>query len=154
MILKVSQYLERIRMSKISPYLTGDILDIGCGYGSVLRHHSPSFENYVGIDHNPLVIKWLQKHYPEYKFIQVDIDTELIPDSNKFDTILMIAVIEHLTYPDKLVKILPRLLKPNGKVVLTTPTTLGGWIHTLGGELGIFSREAKEDHKGFYNQEL
>lgn len=32
-----------------------------------------------------------------------------------------------------------------------TPTPVGGRAHTLGGGLGVFSREAKNDHKGFYD---
>jgi len=152
MSLRVSQYLERLRMNAVRGYIFRDVLDIGCGYGSVVRSFLPKPENYVGVDHNPIVVQWLLKKYPGYAFLSLDLDNESIPNQRKFDTVLMIAVLEHLAEPDRLVSSLPELLKPAGKVVLTTPTPLGGKIHTLGGGLGIFSREAKDDHKGFYSR--
>lgn len=153
MSLRVSQFLERLRMDAIQKYISGDILDVGCGYGSVLKSFSPASENYVGIDHNPAVIQWLQKHYPDYQFLLQDADIESISVQRQFDTILMIAVLEHLQYPERLIATLPEFLKPDGKIVLTTPAPVGGWVHNLGGQLGIFSREAKEDHKGFYDHD-
>ena len=152
MSLRVSQYLERLRMHAVRAYIFGDLLDIGCGYASVVRTFSPNPENYMGIDHNPMVVQWLKKQYPGYKFLSLDLDSESIPTQRKFDTILMIAVLEHLARPERLVSSLPQLLKPAGKVVLTTPTPLGGKVHSLGGGMGVFSREAKDDHKGFYGR--
>lgn len=152
MSLRVSQYLERLRMNAIRSYILGDVLDIGCGYGSVVRTFSPNPNNYMGIDHNPTVVQWLKKQYPGYKFLSLDLDSESIPTQRKFDTILMIAVLEHLARPERLVSSLTDLLKSTAKVVLTTPTPLGGRVHALGGGMGIFSREAKDDHKGFYSR--
>lgn len=139
-------------MNAIRPYLCGSILDIGCGYGSIIRAFAPAIKKYVGIDHDPDVVDWLKRHFPEYEFLTLDIDNEPISIQDKFDTILIIAVLEHLSRPGKLVLNLPKLLKPGGRVVLTSPTPLGGWIHHLGGRLGIFSRSAADDHKGFYNR--
>lgn len=152
MSLRVSQTLERIRMNAVRGYIFGDLLDIGCGYGSVVRTFAPKPENYTGVDHNPIVVNWLQKQYPGYAFLSLDLDSQTIPTQRKFDTVLMIAVLEHLAQPDRLVSSLPDLLNPAGKVVLTTPTPLGGRVHALGGGMGIFSREAKDDHKGFYSR--
>jgi 2-polyprenyl-3-methyl-5-hydroxy-6-metoxy-1,4-benzoquinol methylase len=151
MSLAVSQYLEGLRMRAIRPHVVGQILDIGCGYGSVIRTLAPAAEDYVGIDHNPVVTQWLQKQYPAYQFLTRDMDTDPIVLQQKFDTVLMIAVLEHLASPNKLIGSIAEMLKPSGSVVLTTPTPLGGWVHTIGGGLGVFSREAKEDHKGFYD---
>lgn len=151
MSLRVSQYLERLRMNAIRWQVIGDILDIGCGYGSVVRTFAPPRENYLGIEHNPMVVQWLNKQYPDYAFLVLDTDTDPLPAQRKFDTILLIAVLEHLDQPEQLIASLPQLLKPEGKVVLTTPTPLGGWVHAIGGGIGIFSREAKDDHKRFYD---
>lgn len=153
MSLRVSQYLERLRMNAVRGYILGDVLDIGCGYGSVVRMFSPKPENYMGIDHNPTVVQWLNKQYPGYTFLALDLDSETISSQRKFDTVLMIAVLEHLAQPKRLVSSIPELLKPAGKVILTTPTPLGGKVHAIGGGMGIFSREAKDDHKGFYSRD-
>jgi SAM-dependent methyltransferase len=150
MSLRVSQYLERLRMNAIRWYVSGDILDIGCGYGSVVRTFSPARENYVGIEHNPTVVQWLKKQFSDDSLLTFDTDTDPIPVTRDVDAILMIAVLEHLAHLERLTAVLLELLKPAGKVVLTTPTPVGGRVHTLGGGLGVFSREAKDDHKGFY----
>lgn len=138
-------------MNAIQRYVSGDILDIGCGYGSVVRTFGPAKEKYLGIEHNSTIVQWLKKQYPGYSFLILDTDSDLIPVTRKFDTILMIAVLEHLTHPERLIAVLPELLKPGGRIVLTTPTPIGGWVHTKGGGLGLFSREAKDDHKAFYD---
>lgn len=151
MSLRVSQYLERLRMKAIRQYVSGDILDIGCGYGSVVRTFGPAREDYMGIEHNLKIVHWLKKQYPGYSFLFLDTDIDLIPVSRKFDTILMIAVLEHLAHPERLIAVLPKLLKPDGRIVLTTPTPIGGWVHTIGGGVGVFSHEAKDDHKAFYD---
>ncbi len=151
MSLRVSQNLERLRMKAIQRYVSGNILDIGCGYGSVVRTFGPARENYIGIDFNPRIVQWLKKQYPDYSFLLLDTDIDLIPVSRKFDTILMIAVLEHLAHPKRLIAVLPELLNLDGRIVLTTPTPIGGWVHTIGGGLGLFSREARDDHKAFYD---
>lgn len=152
MSLAVSQYLEGLRMRAIRPYVVGQILDIGCGYGSVIRTLVPATEDYVGIDHNLVVVQWLHKQYPAYQFLTLDMDSDSIQLPRKFDTVLMIAVLEHLATPARLIASMVGILKPSGRIVVTTPTPFGGWVHTIGGGLGVFSREAKDDHKGFYDR--
>ena len=41
--------------------------------------------------------------------------------SDQFDVILVAEVIEHVAHPDRFLKALAKMLKPNGYIVLTTP---------------------------------
>ncbi len=77
----------------------------------------------------------------------MDLNTGLLDFDQSFDTILMIAVIEHLINPSHLLQQLPKCLKPGGQLVLTTPSPLGDLIHRIGARLGLFSMIAVHDHE-------
>ena len=44
------------------------------------------------------------------------------------------------------------LLKPNGKIVITTPSLIGGLIHSYASLLYLTNREAALEHHKFYNR--
>ena len=44
-------------------------------------------------------------------------------------------------------------LKPNGRIVLTTPTVIGNdLVHRLGASVGLFSQDAQDDHIVIFNK--
>jgi 2-polyprenyl-3-methyl-5-hydroxy-6-metoxy-1,4-benzoquinol methylase len=100
----LSAYLADQRLQVVSDYLRGDVLDIGCGYGRIVPR-LPAGSAYVGLDSGPEIIQYLRKTYPKAEYYQLDLDTEPF-QLKKFDTILMLAVVEHLT---RLARSLPGL---------------------------------------------
>jgi SAM-dependent methyltransferase len=131
------------------PYITGHILDIGCGH-AYLADLVPHREEYVGVDINPALLAHGQQRYPQYRFYATDLEAQPLPlevAHQHFDTISLMALLEHLAQPGRILNQLAALLSPRGRVVATTPTPLGHHVHRLGAQLGLFYREAVEDHK-------
>ena len=60
--------------------------------------------------------------FPNCRFIQGSIyDLPYSELGDNFDIVISIEVIEHLFYPKELVRSAKKCLKPNGRLILTTP---------------------------------
>jgi SAM-dependent methyltransferase len=148
----LTPFLTRRRMKAITPYLHGDVLDLACGYAMVVALLQPG-QDYLGIEGNPQFIESLSDSYPGHRFLLRDLDQEALDLDQRFDTILLVAIIEHLKHPDRLVAQLPHYLKPAGRVVMTTPSPFGDKIHRAGARLGLFSKEAVEEHETIFSHQ-
>ncbi len=149
----LSSFLQKQRFQAIQPYLDGDILDLGCGHAEIIQLLDGS-RSYSGVEENANLIRWLKENFPNQKFYQRDLDQEQLDIPGRFDTILMVAFIEHLKNPDWLLTQLPAYMSEEGKLVLTTPTPLGDRIHRVGARLGLFSMVAVHDHETIYTHNM
>lgn len=107
---------------EIVPSRTARIVDFGCGSGAFLKAlQGKRYHSLVGIDINP------PADVPDIDFIQADFDSlQLdIPDSS-VDLIIAIEVIEHIENIGVVMAELSRVLKPGGKIFITTPN-----VHSL-----------------------
>jgi 2-polyprenyl-3-methyl-5-hydroxy-6-metoxy-1,4-benzoquinol methylase len=98
------------------------VLDVGCGTGDIVsRLHDAS---YIGIDHNPRYIRTATERYGRRgKFTVLDVNDAAFKALGKFDRILLIGVLHHLTDAECL-RLLPRLrevLKPEGRLITIDP---------------------------------
>lgn len=105
-------------------------LDIGCGPGTfigTLDQH----KNSVGVDISQSQINYAKQHYASarHQFIQIGEDGPLPFPPRSFDVITLIEVIEHLPVNDtkRLLSQAATLLKPNGKMILSTPNYRSLW---------------------------
>lgn len=149
-------YLKRARANAVSKYITGNVLDIGCGDCQVLNLLKGKINNYYGLDNQyyiPESIIQLTKQYNiPFRFFKMDIEHEKLPEFDiKFDTIIMIAVIEHLKNPENIFNQISNYLTAEGRLIITTPTSFADKIHGLGSKLNIFSKEASEKHSILYD---
>jgi 2-polyprenyl-3-methyl-5-hydroxy-6-metoxy-1,4-benzoquinol methylase len=98
------------------------ILDIGCGNGSLTNIIARQGYQITGMEQSESGIKLASENFPDCHFIQGSIydrpDREL---ENAFDLVISTEVIEHLYYPRELVKYARKCLKPNGRLIVTTP---------------------------------
>ncbi len=133
----MKSYKERNRIVK--RYSFGEILEIGCG-------EFPLFKNSIRIDIANINIKNL---------IVVDCNKSFAHKiKRKFDTIIALELIEHLYNVDNFLNECKKLLKPNGRLILSTPNVkywknrlwlLFGsdrWFDTNGLHLWFFSPES------------
>lgn len=150
-VLPLNQYLQKKRSVMVSEYASGVILDVGCGPAEIVRYlRNENQISYVGIDTNKEMIEKLKRKYPSLNFYLVDVDHDDLPSpvsNSKFDTILLIAVIEHLKCPERLLRKASELLNYNGKLIVTTATPNGEHVHNILAIFGITSREAVREHK-------
>jgi 2-polyprenyl-3-methyl-5-hydroxy-6-metoxy-1,4-benzoquinol methylase len=144
----LSPFLRSRRMNQVKKFLVGKVLDFGCGNGDLGVFCEQG--SYVGYDIDIESILDAKKRHPELKFVNQ------FPSINgsleKFDTIILSAVIEHLNDPISVLGRLKGDLKPGGNFVITTPHPIFEWIHTLGAGLGIFSTKARFEHKTLFDK--
>jgi 2-polyprenyl-3-methyl-5-hydroxy-6-metoxy-1,4-benzoquinol methylase len=143
--------LER-RLAAVRPYLRGDVLDLGCGGGELIRCLRPG-QAYTGVDWRSEAVRQLQTRFPQHTFLRRDFDTEPLALPQQYDTVVLLAVIEHLQQPERLFGQLRDLLRPDGRVVMTSPSGWGNWVHGLGARFGLFSREAAAEHHTIFTRQ-
>jgi len=105
------------------------VLDYGCGDGALLgfvrRRAAGKRVELHGFDPNELAVR-LARQTLEERGVAASVHATLaaVPDGF-FDRVLCTEVIEHATRPDALLCEIARVLKPGGRLVLTTPIRLG-----------------------------
>lgn len=149
----LSKYLQSARLAEITPYLKGDVLDLGCANARILRDYGSLISHYCGIERSPRKVRQLKIEFPYACFHQCDLDTDRLTLDRQYDCILMIAIIEHLFNQKHVMTEVKRALKPEGVVLITTPTVFGNDIVLLlGAALGFFAKSVVENHIVIYNR--
>ncbi len=142
----LSQWLIERRIEQAYPYAKGsDIIDLGCGRGELAKKFS--VDHYLGVDPDEVCLKDTRRRFPDHRF------EERLRAGKRFDTIFMLAVIEHLERPEVCLTELRGLLNPGGRIVLTTPHPVSKMINRIGAATGLLSREAYKDHHELFDRE-
>lgn len=114
-------------------------LDIGCGAGYFSAELSKKVKKVYGLDYSKTNIEAVKKRYGYIKNIDFVLgDATNMPfKNNSFDVILATEIIEHIQDDNKFVKECHRVLKKNGRLIITTPCTNPtisvDWFRRLGG---------------------
>ena len=109
------------------PWISGDLLEVGCGEGRGVEELLPLASSYIGLDKIGEVISMLKIKYPGVDFRQVVIPPFSEFKENSFDTIVSFQVIEHIQEDKLFLQEIYRMLKPGGKAIISTPNI----THTL-----------------------
>lgn len=106
-------------------------------------------ENVLAVGGNVESSKYWASLYPDSKFTVLNIDENELPEQtdkltpltcdaqemtlpdSSFDLVVSNQVLEHIYAPDKCLKEVFRVLKPDGKAVFTTPN-LAAWYNRIG----------------------
>lgn len=147
----LTSFLQRRRLAIVAPYLRGDVLDLGCG-DAMLLSRLKAGQTYVGVDGRAPLVSRLRECYPAHQFYQRDLDRQPLELPGRFDTIVLLAVVEHLSRPDWVFAQAAEHLHPGGRLLMTTPSPFGNWVHQVGAHIGLFSLEAMQDHKMIFTQ--
>ena len=98
------------------------ILDIGCGNGSLTNLIAQKGYEVIGLEESKSGVQLAKEKFPDCRFIQGSIyDLPYTEIGEQFDIIISCEVIEHLFEPKAIVRNTKQLLKPNGRLILTTP---------------------------------
>ncbi len=121
--------LDRI-LSFCQDEVHGNVLDAGCGDGfftKILAKLSRT-QSVTGVDISSKAIELAKNKNPDLEFYQGELNK--IPlDSNSYDFVSMVEVIEHLVDVDGVLEEISRVLKPNGLFLVTT--TDFNWLKSV-----------------------
>ena len=72
--------------------------------------------------------------------------------NTKFDFIFLLAVVEHMDYPEAVLKKLKKFLSKDGKFIITAPSIYSKPVlEFLAFKIGIINKDLVEEHKRYYN---
>jgi len=100
------------------------ILDIGCGGGLISEPLSRLGAHVTGIDADGSAIAVAKEHSKAHGLSVTYIHgaaEDLVAQGKKFDAVLALEIIEHVNNPSDFVALCAQLVKPNGKVIFSTP---------------------------------
>ena len=101
-------------ISKVAHNINGDVIDIGCGKKPY--KHLFQTKKYIGIEVEQ------EGHDHTNEDVDVFYNGQNIPfDDATFDSAITSQVLEHVFTPDEFLIEIHRVLKPNGKMLLTVP---------------------------------
>ena len=111
----LGRVLAEQRIKAVLPHISGRLLDLGCGSNNLVR----LYVNGVGVDVHP---------WPGADVV-VDDSASLSWESQSFDTITIIAALNHMPNRRAVLQECRRVLRPDGHVVVTmlTPRTSHIW---------------------------
>lgn len=117
------------------------VLEIGCGRGGFSKYLVECGSDLVAADFSPAAVaiaKQLLKDFPPCDIRVADIQDIPFGD-NEFDVVISLETLEHVPDPHKGLTELIRVIKPGGRLLVTTPNYFGGlglyrWYRELSGK--------------------
>jgi ubiquinone/menaquinone biosynthesis C-methylase UbiE len=100
--------------------INGNVLELGCGWGRGVEKLINACTHFTGLDKNEPLINALKEKYPSHYFNTVNLPFLTEFKDNTFDYVVTFQVIEHIKDDHKFLMEAHRVLKPGGKILLTT----------------------------------
>lgn len=145
--------LQKLRVMKVLRLIPEDpvVLDIGCGddYFLLKKIKNKIKEGY-GLDERIKMKDYYNIHLKKFK-----IRKKLPFKNNFFDIITVLAVFEHLDYPNEIAHEFHRVLRPNGKVIMTLPTSKSKNLYKYFLlPLGLVNEKSVAQHRYYSKEKL
>ncbi len=145
--------LRRARIAKALPvirkYPECRFLDVGCGWEArLLKDVEPYISRGVGVDRRAPAVE-----SDKLTTLRADLEATLPFESHTFDVVSMLAVLEHLCDPLRVLVEIRRVLRPHGTVILTVPSHAAKPVlEFLAYKLKIVNPAEIADHKRYYGK--
>jgi SAM-dependent methyltransferase len=107
-------------LERVAPQARGRLLDVGCGHKPYEHIFRPFLSEYIGIERQE-TFELTNADNAEGKPDLVYDGGRLPFDDRSFDTVLNIQVLEHTPRPAELVQEMARVLKDDGRLILSAP---------------------------------
>ncbi len=116
----------KLRYEIAAAAASGRVLDCACGlgYGSEIILGQAATTDYTGVDISEEAIIEARERYASTKaaFLSANAERLPFPDAT-FDTIISLETLEHLPSPENTINELCRVLKPEGLLIASAPTS-------------------------------
>lgn len=129
-----------------------NILDFGCGWGFYSIELSKKGHSIKAIDY-PNEIAICKVAWGEINNVQFSTQKINELPENYFDYVLSSQVIEHVHNPGTYLHEINRVLKPNGRLVISTPNTINPRFIIPMFSPNFFKNIMEKNHKTLYNYE-
>jgi len=149
----LDRFIAFLRFSKVKKYVEKDtvLCDIGCGFnGAFLLSLMGRIKEGYGFDRKVSEYSEANIHLAEVE----NLENGIPMGDDSVDAATLLALLEHLNNPHLVIKDVYRILKPGGRIALTTPTPLAKPVlEFLAFKLNIISKEEISDHKHYFTPE-
>lgn len=98
------------------------LLDMPCGDGTLSAMLAPKFKRVVGVDASGVHLKLAKENLPSAEFYEALIED--FETDERFDTITMLNILEHVVDPIAVLKKAAGLLSHNGVLIVHVPNAL------------------------------
>jgi ubiquinone/menaquinone biosynthesis C-methylase UbiE len=144
------RFLQRWRIRAAQRWIPDGaaVLDIGCYQGELFQALSARLGSGVGID--PLTKELATA---TYRLMPLSFSEPLPFPDQSFDVIVLLATLEHIVDKTPLARECFRLLRSNGRVIITVPSPLVDVIVDTLVELRLADGMSLEQHHGFKPQD-
>lgn len=124
------------------------VCDIGCGNPSrLLDKIQPIIKHGIGLD---LDVPSTKAKNLSYK--KIDFENQKLPlKSGSVDTVVLLAVIEHVKNPTKLLSECNRVLQKGGSIILTTPSPESKHILNILSFVKLLYPKMINQHKNYFS---
>jgi len=150
-IWSIEPLLQRLRINKVIREipLNSTIVDIGCDTTPLmLSMICNDMKRCVGVD-----IEVEPKKVGNMELIRQDIQKKIkLPDKSA-DVVTMLAVMEHLKYPEDIAKECFRILKPGGKLLITVPSPQNKGLLEILAKFQFVRPEMIDQHENYFTHE-
>jgi SAM-dependent methyltransferase len=97
------------------------VLDLGCGRGYWAGKAAHAGAEVVAYDVKEERVERAAIRYPRVRFVQGSAEATGLEDES-FDVVLLLSVLEHTAEPEQVLAEVARVLRPGGRLALTTDT--------------------------------
>ena len=113
-----------IAYKEAAKIVNGTVLEIGCGEGYGISELAKFSNKYIGVDKFDTFISDDLRNNYDIVFHKMEIPPLKNIEENSVDFVVTFQVIEHIQDDNYFLKEIFRVLKPGGKLLLTTPNKL------------------------------
>lgn len=139
----IDHFIARMRFRAAYPFIKqgSRVCDLGCGLeAAFLDYAADRIAGGVGLDDQ--VADGTQGRW---KRVRGDLRSPLPFAGGEFDHVVMLAVLEHLTEPEKVLREAYRVIAPEGSLILTWPSSMVDPILNVLHALHLISDEMESD---------
>lgn len=131
-----------------------NLADIGCGYNAEnlqkVADYFPKIKKAIGIDLS--VNSWF--YNSKIRLMNADLNKPLNLEDNSFNAVISTAVLEHIENFELALAEICRILKPEGYLLLTTPSPIAKPIlEILSFKLKLLDEDEIRDHKNYFSKQ-